>query len=630
MYKSVFTDELSLDFEKTIPYLKEWGLTYCDLRARIFQRPVEGLSDDQLREVKALLDANGLKVGCIQSSLAKVHLPNQERLDAEMHKLERIIRASEILDCKLVRTFFFWQPPKGQEQTVGELAVRPDVLAQVMEVFRPFAEKAKAAGLRLAFENCGCTKEECFKIIDAFDVQGWGFAWDPKNSWMTDKAERDKDLNAYLKRLAERSICVHVKSTGSIWFEDGAFEAVPYVKIFKALEAAGFDGPVSLETHNYDKTISDAEATKRVLDVVNKAWPTAAAGAQQESCSIDAATLVREWADNPVRFGIVGLGMGHVRAQEMAKTSGIKVVQVCDKRLDRCQRTAEACKTAYTQDFAEMLANPEIEAVMVMNETGRHGELAMQALEAGKHVLVTKPLEMTVAKCDQIIALAKSKGLVLGLDHCRRLRPSVQSLRAAVENCFFGRPLGLSVGLRVKREMPYFQENGGWRGTRELDGGVLCNQSIHHLDEVIFMFGLPEAVSCHTWTQNHAIEMEDLGVATWRYANGLVVNIFATTCYPQATWYYQMELHGTDGAYIHREGGIESTPVTKFFKNGQWSDTAPYPRECEWLNSMDNFAKVIRQGGDLLTAPADGRRAVQLINAMYESAYKRNGAWVEL
>jgi UDP-N-acetyl-2-amino-2-deoxyglucuronate dehydrogenase len=630
MYKSVFTDELSMDLEKGIPYLKEWGLTHCDLRGRIFQRPVESLSDEQLFAVKALLDAHGLKLGCIQSSLAKVHLPAQERLDAEMRKLERIIRASEILDCKLVRTFFFWQPPKGQEQTVGELAVRPDLLAQVMELFLPFAEKAKAAGLRLAFENCGCTKEECFKIIDAFDVQGWGLAWDPKNSWMTDKAERDQDLDAYLKRLAERSICVHVKSTGSIWFEDGAFEPIPYAKIFQALEAASFDGPVSIETHNYDKSISDLEATKRVLDVVNKAWPTAAVGAQQEKSSIDGTTLVRAWADDPLRFGIVGLGMGHVRAQEMLKSSGIKLLQVCDKRLDRCQRTAETCHCAYTQDYAEMLANPELEAIMVMNETGRHGELAMQALAAGKHVLVTKPLEMTVAKCDAMIAMAKSKDLALAVDHCRRLRPSLQSLRAAVENDYFGRPLALSISLRVKREMSYFQENGGWRGTRELDGGVLCNQSIHHLDEAIFLFGLPEAVSCHAWTQNHAIEMEDLGVATWRYANGLIVNVLATTSYPQASWYYQMELHGSEGAYIHREGGSQSAPTTKFFKNGQWSENAPYPRECEWLNSMDNFAKVIRQGGELLTAASDGRRAVQLINALYQSAYEQNGAWVKL
>ncbi|MGI5924411.1 MAG: TIM barrel protein [Lentisphaeria bacterium] len=630
MYKSVFTDELSLDLEKSIVHLKEWGLQYCDLRSRIFQRAVEGLSDEQLHEVKALLDAHGMKVGCIQSSLAKVHLPNQERLDAEMRKLERIIRASEILDCNLVRSFFFWQPPKGQEQTLGELAVRPDLLAQVMEVFRPYAEKAKAAGLRLAFENCGCTKEECFKLLDAFDVQGWGFAWDPKNTWMTDKAERDKDLDAYLKRLAERTICLHVKSTGSIWFEDGAFEAIPYDKVFKALEDVGFDGPVSIETHNYDKSISDVEATKRVLAVVNKAWPTAAAGAQQEKSSIDAVTIRREWAENPVRFGVVGLGMGHTRAQEMVKTSGIKLVQVCDKRLDRCQRTAEACKVPYTQDYATMLANPEIEAVMVMNETGRHSELAMQALAAGKHALVTKPFEMTVAKCDQMIVLAKQKGLTLGVDHNRRLRPSLQSLRAAVENDYFGRPLAVSISLRIKREMPYFQENGGWRGTRELDGGVLSNQTVHHLDEIIFLFGLPEAVSCHTWTQNHAIEMEDLGIATWRYANGLVANVFATTCYPQATWYYQMELHGTAGAYIHREGGIESAPVTKFFKNGQWSKTAPYPRECEWLNSMDNFAKVIRQGGELLTSAAEGRQTVQVINAMYESAYKQDGAWVKL
>ena len=109
MILSIFTDETGMDLEKAIPLVKSWGLHYIDLRSRIFQRPLEKLTDRQLEEVKKLLDDNGLKVACLQSSLGKVHLPGGERLKEEMEKLDRIIAASQILDCKLVRSFFFWQ-----------------------------------------------------------------------------------------------------------------------------------------------------------------------------------------------------------------------------------------------------------------------------------------------------------------------------------------------------------------------------------------------------------------------------------------------------------------------------------------------------------------------------------------
>lgn len=630
MQLSIFSDETGLDFTEALPLIKSWGMKHVDLRARIFQKPVEKLSDGQLCEVRRMLSDNGMSVSCLQTSLGKVHLPDASRLALEMEKLDGIIRAADALNCRLVRSFYFWQPPNGQEtKEIGELAARPDVLSRVLEMFAPFAEKARKAGLVIAFENCGCTKEECFTMLDALNVPGWGFAWDPKNSWMRDKEERERDLDAYLKLMASRANCVHVKSIGAIDFPDG-FDPIPYRRIFNVLEEVGFNGPVSLETHNFVQGRSHVDACKAVLDVVRKAWPTAAAGAQQETCALTAEDLVRPYADRPVSFGVVGLGMGHVRASEMSKTSGVRVAQVCDLRLDRCKRTSEALSVPYTQDFDEMLANPEVEAVMVLNETGRHHELALRALEAGKHVLVTKPMDMSLAACDAMIAKAKEAGLVLAQDHCRRLRPSVQSLKAAHEAGYFGRMLSASVTLKIHRTMEYFGENGGWRGTRKLDGGVLSNQTIHHLDELLFVFGKPCAVRCDAWTQNHDIEMEDMALAVWRYADGMVVNICATTSYPQSSWYYQMELHGTEGAYIHREGGSESAPKTLYFKGKTWTEQAPYPRECPWLNSMDNFAYVLREGGELLTTPEEGRNAVEMIQKMYESAYERGGNWVEV
>lgn len=626
MFVSVFTDELSLDIRKTIPYLKEWGLQTCDLRGLVLHKGFEDLNEKELMEVKKLLDDNGLKVGCLQSSLGKVHLPEADRVQSEMEKLERIISASEILDCKLVRSFFFWQPEK---EFLGEFAIRPDLQARVMKIFLPFANRAKEGRLRMAFENCGCTQDECFKLLDLLDAPGWGIAWDPKNSWMQDKAERETGLDAYIKKMAKRTICLHVKSIGTISDDNGQAEYIPYDKIFEELVACGFTGPVSVETHNYNRSLTNIEATKRILDVVRKNWPKAAPGAQQERCSASQIT-VREWSDNPVRFGIVGLGMGHNRAKEIVATPGLELVQVCDLRKERCMATSEACKVPCTLDFQEMLENPEVEVVMVMNETGRHAELGCRALDASKHVLMTKPLEMSVEECDRLIARAKKRNRLLAVDHCRRLRPSIQSLKRAVENHFFGRLFGVTACLKIRRDMKYFQSDGGWRGTRKLDGGVMSNQMVHHVDEILFAFGMPSECRCDVWRQNHEIEMEDLGSSVWKFPSGMVANLYATTCFPQESWYFRMEVHGSDGAYLHSEGGPDESPVTKYWKDGQWSDTVPFPCECEWKNSMDNFAMVLRKGGRFLTTPEEGRNAVQVIHAMYESGYETEGGWVKL
>lgn len=621
MFKSIFTDELGMDLEQALPILKSWGLNRCDLRSKIMQMPFEKLEADQLRTVKTLLDNAGFRLGCLESSLAKVHLPGPDVIAAEADKLERIIQAADILDCRLVRSFFFWQPPRAE---LGDLATRPELLAKVLDAFQPLAQRAREAGLILAFENCGCTTDECFTVLDALAIPTWGFAWDAKNTWEIEKEERLQDLDAFIRRRVERALVIHVKAIGSAYGE----ERIPYDRIFAACQKLGFTGPVSIETHNPDREVTPVEMSRRVLDVVERAWPAAAAGVQHNQ-RVAALNTDRPWVNDPVRFAVVGLGMGHNRSNEIIKTPGLKLVKVCDKIEARAQRTAEATGAPWTTDFQDILRDPDVEAVMVLNETGRHNELACQALDAGKHVLVTKPMDMTTAACDRMIASAKQNNRLLAVDHSFRLRQHIMELRQALADNWFGRVLNAAVSLRVLRTMDYFNANGGWRGTRLLDGGVLSNQSVHHIDELLFCLGAPAAVRADVWNQNHHIEMEDMALAVWKYDSGLVVHFLATTNFPQSTWYHQLELHGDQGAFIHREGGALTTPETTWFKNKTWQQQqAPVTVSSPWLNAMDNFAAALRTDAPLLCSADEGRAAVAIINAMYESAYNQKGQWV--
>jgi len=366
------------------------------------------------------------------------------------------------------------------------------------------------------------------------------------------------------------------------------------------------------------------------MEVIKKAWPSAAPGGLFDTPK-STQGLTRPWDDDPVGFVVVGLGMGHIRSKEITQTPGTRLVGVCDLVEERAKRTSEEYGVPYTTDVREWLSNDQVEVVFVITETGRHTEVALQALEAGKHVLITKPMEASLAACDQMIRLAEKKGQLLGVDFSRRFRTDVQTLKTAVVKGRFGRLLSGNCALKILRMIEYFRADSGWRGTRRWDGGgVLSNQAIHHIDEIAFTVGIPSKVRCNIWTQDHDIEAEDLGTAVWLYDDGLVITFYATSSYPHSTWYLHYELEGTGGAYSHVAGGPFNRPQVRWYIDGAWSDKAPEIVESEWLNAADNFAATLRSRAELTCSGREGRRTQAILDAMYRSAYDAAGDWVDV
>ncbi len=621
MYMSIFTDELDCDITEALPTIKSWGLRHVDLRGGVLGTHFQNLSEKKLRELAGLLDAEGLHVGCLESSLAKVHLPERQRRDEEAAKLESIIQTADALDCRLVRSFFYWQPPQSER---GKLAVRPDALQEVLDMFAPLAERAQEAGLLLAFENCGVTPDEVLTVLCAVRVPEWGLAWDVHNGWRETVGR--EDAVAYMNRLARAARVVHVKARGAV--DDAGESVIPYGEVLEMLHNAGFDGPVSVETHNPDRSVSDVERSHAVVRTLKRAWPGAAPG----MLSSEPAALQREVRRDyePVGFVVVGLGMGRNRARQVLSTPGTRLVGVCDIDRERADAVSEELGVPCSYNVADWLDNEDVEVVYVLTPTGRHAEVALQALRAGKHVLSTKPMEASLQACDAMVRTAEQHGLLLGVDFGMRYRSENLSLRRAVQNGRFGRLLSGHSSLKILRTTAYFEANGGWRGTRRWDGGgVLSNQNIHHLDQLAFTFGIPHRVRCSIWTQNHEIEAEDLACATLQYADGAVIALYATTCYPQPTWYHTLELHGTQGAVSIARGGPLEQDRVKWFVDGHWRQEPPENVESEWLNAADNFAAAVRNDAPLTCTGRDGRRTQSILHALYRSAYSDQG-WVEV
>jgi predicted dehydrogenase/sugar phosphate isomerase/epimerase len=626
MFLSVFTDELNMDFSEALPILKSWGMEAVDFRGRVNGKAIENQTREELIALKQLLDREGLKVGALQSSLCKVHLPDRERQLAEQNKLEGLIRAAEILDCRLVRSFNYWQHGET-DSGLGELAVRPDMMNQVLELFEPIKQRAVEAGLILSFENCGQTPDEVIALLDALKVPGWGMAFDCANMFDI-LPEAAGDATVYFTKCIYRSNMIHVKARATLDVFS-KWRNVPWARVLRAVSALPREMPVSIETHNpAGSPYNPVDCTKLCIDAIRRVWPSAAPTSVEAALEVQP-EFARPYADNPVRFVVVGLGMGKNRVRQLTETSGTALYGVCDINLAKAKAVGEQYGVPYSDDIQVFLNDPLVEVMYVVTPTGRHSSVAMQCLNAGKHVLTTKPMDVDTPSCDAAIALAKEKGLLLGIDFDERHRIRYLEQKTTVEQGFFGKILAYNVNLYIRRDQKYYDENGKWRGTWALDGGgSLCNQGVHEVDRALLLLGMPKKVRSTIATQMHEIETEDAGLTEWRYDDNIQVRFASTTNYPLGSWYVRVEIHGTEGAYVHTSGGPEGEH-TWWGKNGEWTEVCPYAVHRPWRQGSDNFAHSVRTGAPLDICGEQGRLSRLILDAIYKSA-RNDGEWIDV
>ena len=626
MYISIFSDEFYQDIYEVLPVIKEWGMTHVDFRGMINGKPIEKQTDEELYALKAALDRYGLKPGVIQSSLCKVHLPDAARQAQEMEKLEGIIRASNILGTKLVRSFFYWQH-KQDDPACGELAMRPDALAEVLDMFAPIAKRAREAGLILGFENCGVTPDEVICALNALNVPEWGMAWDVSNMFEL-LPEAEGDCVDYFTKALTYANMVHVKARGVSTIPELDYKKVPWDRVLAGVAVTGKDMPISIETHvPKDSGLDKIDTCRRVYDYVKKTIPASAPG-DMKSALTPKLRFDRPYADDPVRMVVVGLGMGKNRCAQIAETSGIRLYGVCDINPEKAKAVGEMYGVPYSTDINVFLNDPEVEAMYVVTPTGTHCDIAMQCFEAGKHVLTTKPMDVNYEKCDRAIAMAKEKGLLFGVDFDLHFRGPLNELTMAAENGFFGDKItSANITLNIRRTQKYYNENGKWRGTWAMDGGgAFSNQGIHEIDRLMTVLGIPDEVRAVTATQTFDIEAEDYGVTEWRYKNGTTARFAVTTSFLASSWYCRVEVYGPKGAYLNVSGGAEGNHVY-WYQNDKWSEETPFPYRREWQQGSDNFAYCLRTGEKLVVGAENGRNARYVLDKMYESV-NNGGTWV--
>ena len=263
------------------------------------------------------------------------------------------------------------------------------------------------------------------------------------------------------------------------------------------------------------------------------------------------------------RFALVGAGViGKQHGLVMNQLADqLELVAVVDTDLSRAEAlAAERSGRAYAS-LADALRAEEVDVVSVCVPTGLHGVVAIEALEAGKHVIIEKPAEVTVEKTDEIIAAQNRAGTLVSVISQHRFDPATEIAVAAIEAGELGRLTSGIASIDWWRGQSYY-DSGDWRGTWELDGGgAMMNQGVHTVDLLIAAMGRPVEVFAYTGTLAHErVETEDVAVAVVKFESGALGVIHATTAaYPGLS--ARVQVHGDKGSlvidndeltYIHR------------------------------------------------------------------------------
>ena len=343
---------------------------------------------------------------------------------------------------------------------------------------------------------------------------------------------------------------------------------------------------------------------------------------------------------NEISVGVIGIGnMGsaHVSAVGGGRIEGLRLAAVCDidlERLELCMERNPGVK-GYS-DWQELIRDPELDAVIVAVPHPLHAAIAMAALKAGKHVLVEKPMDISVTKAKALIEVANSTDKVFAIVFNQRTNPLFAKAREIVKSGQLGQ-LQRSVWIITNwyRTQNYY-DSGTWRATWSGEGGgVLLNQAPHNLDLWQWICGMPKEITAFCdIAKYHNIEVEDDVTIFARYEGG-ATGVFITTTgeFPGTN---RLEISGTRGKLVIEEGKIKWWKLDKDSQTVSREAGSSYSIEQEieiipqevpetgHAGILQNFSDAMRFGKELLSPGTDGIYELSLSNAAYLSSAKGN------
>ncbi|SOB93646.1 predicted dehydrogenase [Ureibacillus xyleni] len=342
-------------------------------------------------------------------------------------------------------------------------------------------------------------------------------------------------------------------------------------------------------------------------------------------------------------YAIIGCGRispNHIAA---AQKNNLNIVALCDLEQGKMQKTIATFNLSssvkqYT-DYREMIASEKPDLIAICTESGKHGQIAIDCITAGIHLIIEKPIALSLEEADQIIELSKKHNVKVSACHQNRFNKSVQKMRNAIESNRFGRLLYGTAHIRWNRGEEYYKQ-APWRGTWEQDGGALMNQCIHNIDLLRWMMGeeIVEVVGMTDNLLHPYIECEDLGMALVRFSNGSYGMIEGSTnIYPQ-NLEETLYIFGAQGTA--KLGGKSVNLIEEWL----FADKKDDPKEvkekyAENPSSVYGFGhtplyadviEAIQQDRTPYVTAEDGRKALELVLAIYKSSLENKSVQLPL
>ncbi len=317
----------------------------------------------------------------------------------------------------------------------------------------------------------------------------------------------------------------------------------------------------------------------------------------------------------PLRFGVIGVGViGRQHVQRLLSYPGdAALVAIADMSADAARAVAGEYGTTAAESVDDLLARDDIDAVVIAIPSGLHADMAVAALDAGKHVLLEKPIDVTVDAADRIIAAEERSGKVLTVVSQRRFAPENSFLHSAIRSGDFGRITSANIEIALWRSQEYY-DSGSWRGTWKLDGGgALMNQGVHMVDLILWLLGDVEEVHAYGGLLAHErIEVEDTIAITARFASGAVLTFLASTA-SYGDFPIRVAVMGDAGAAVTLDERFSH------FRLESGTDLPDFEPVDVGLAGLDDFVNAVRGGRSPLITSREARAAVAFIEAAYES-----------
>ncbi|MFB6119918.1 MAG: Gfo/Idh/MocA family protein [Halobacteriaceae archaeon] len=327
-----------------------------------------------------------------------------------------------------------------------------------------------------------------------------------------------------------------------------------------------------------------------------------------------------------LRFGVVGVaGMGGTHADALEQTDGASLVAGADLDEAAADEFADEYGVAAYTDTVEMVRDADLDAACICTPNGTHADVVEDVAAEGVDILCEKPLDVTPERVARVIEACEDAGVTLGVCLQRRTLGGPRLARDAVADGTLGDLTLADVQVKWHRTSDYYDV--GWRGTADLDGGVLLTQALHGIDLLQWAAGGVERVTATVETMHHeGIEVPDTAAATLEFENGAYGQISASTAvYPQ--YPITLQVHGTEGSVRWHEDELD-----EFTVEGRDDAALPDPEPFELgrghLGIVRDFVEALQEGREPMVSGADARDVHDLVFAIAQAA--ETDEWVAL